>query len=115
MSSPVNEYLSNVASPQKEALERVRSIIKDAAPDAQEVISYGMPAFKYKGKYLIAYAPFKDHMSIFPGATPRDKLQAQLRNYTQAKGTIQFTVKHPLPESVIKEIVALRIAEITAK
>lgn len=65
--SVVDDYL-NGSSPQKEALQRVCRIIRQATPTAEEVITYGMPGFKYQKKYLIAFAGFKDHMSIFPGA-----------------------------------------------
>jgi uncharacterized protein YdhG (YjbR/CyaY superfamily) len=108
----VDDYLSKVKEPEKLELERVRKVIKVAVPDATEAISYGMPAFKYKGKYLIAYAPFKDHLSIFPGSSAVDSFQGELKNYKTSKGTIQFTLDKPIPDKLIKEIVLARVAEI---
>lgn len=111
----VEKYLANVSEPSKKTLERIRQIIKETVPAAVECISYGMPAFKYNGKYLIAYAPFKNHMSIFPGGEVIALLHEKLSSYQLAKGTIQFTVDHPLPTTLIKEIVTLRMIDIDKK
>ena len=105
--SVIDEYLSTVPPAQSSQLERVRQIIKQQAPNAAEVITYGMPGFKVNGKYLISFGNFKDHMSIFPGADPTHTVKEKLQGYKTSKGTIQFTVDKPLPESLIKEIVQL--------
>ena len=68
--SVVDDYLKNLPEPQKAELERIRKIVKQTVPEAEEVISYGVPGFKYKGKYLITFAAFKDHLSLFPGSAP---------------------------------------------
>ena len=108
--SVIDDFLQNVPEPQKTELLRVRTIICDAAPDAEEVISYGMPAYKYNGKYLIGFSPFAHHMSLFPGAAPVAGLAEKLSGYTLSKGTIQFTLEHPLPKDLIREIVAACVA-----
>lgn len=110
----VNEYLHALSAPQRAELERVRQAIRSAAPKADEVMTYGMPGFKYKGKYLISYAGFKNHMSIFPGSEATEALKLKLSDYKLSKGTIQFTADNPLPESVIQEIVKLGIARINS-
>lgn len=110
--SVIDDYLKLVDEPQKAALEHVRSVIKDACPEATDVISYAMPGFKYKGKYLITFAPFKDHMSIFPGSNPVEDLQEELKDFKQSKGTIQFTHEHPLPDSLIQRLVKARVRDI---
>ena len=110
--SMIDEYLSQVAPAQKAELERVRRIVNEVAPEATEGISYGIPAFKFKGKYLIGFAAFKDHMSIFPGAMPIDLLKNKLGSYTISKGTIQFTLENSLPEALIKEILTICLANI---
>ncbi len=107
----IDEYLRHVEPLQNKELERVRKIIKEVAPDVEETISWGMPTFKYKGKNLIHFAAFKNHMSLFPGAL-RDEIKDKLEGYTLSKGTIQFTVEHPLQESIIKELVRSRVAGI---
>jgi uncharacterized protein YdhG (YjbR/CyaY superfamily) len=112
--SVIDEYLENVNPSQRLQLERVRTIVKQTVPDAEEVISYGMPAFKYKGKYLIGFAAFKDHMSIFPTAGPVEAAKGKLGAYKLSKGTIQFTVDNPIPEATIKELIAHRVASISA-
>lgn len=108
----IDEYLDKIDAPQKTELQRVRSIIKKTVPEAEEVISYGMPVFKYKGRYLVGFSPFKAHMSLFPGSGAVEALKDKLAGYTVSKGTIQFTLDHPLPEPLIKEIVLNRLADI---
>lgn len=113
--SAIDAYLATIDSVQKDALERVRRIIHAAAPDAIEVISYGMPGFQQAGHYLIGFAAFKDHLSLFPTSQPIEVMKAQLSAYKLAKGTIQFTLDMPVPEALIKEIVALRLAAIAGR
>jgi uncharacterized protein YdhG (YjbR/CyaY superfamily) len=111
--SVVDDYLATVPEPQKSELERVRKIIRQTAPEAQEVMTYGMPGFTYKGKYLISFAAFKDHMSVFPGAEPIVLLKNQLKDYKISKGTVQFTLEHPLSESLIRHMVLSAIDRIS--
>lgn len=113
--SVVDEYLAKLDPAQQKELGRVREIVRQAVPDADEVITYGIPGFKYKGKYLFAYAGFKNHMSVFPGATPVASTKAKLKGYKTSKGTVQFTLDKPLPETVIKEMLATRVQEISSK
>jgi uncharacterized protein YdhG (YjbR/CyaY superfamily) len=110
--SVIDNYLEDVSSPQKRELERVRRIIISTVPEAEEVITYGMPGYKYKGKYLIAFAPFKNHMSIFPGTGAIVALKDKLTKFKLSKGTIQFTKENPIPEPTLKAIILNRIREI---
>jgi uncharacterized protein YdhG (YjbR/CyaY superfamily) len=73
--SVVDEYLDDLTPGNREELEYIRRLVNQTVPDAEEVITYGMPGFKYKGKYLIAYGAFKDHCSLFPGAEPAETVQ----------------------------------------
>jgi uncharacterized protein YdhG (YjbR/CyaY superfamily) len=91
------------------SLERLRGVIRQAAPEAQEVISYGIPTFKYHG-FLASYAAFKNHCSFFPGHTVAD-FADELRDYKLSKGTIQFSPDRPLPDSVVTAIIHARMAE----
>ena len=102
----IDEYLDTLPGPQKAELERVRSIIKRAAPAAEEAISYGVPAFRQNNKYLIGFSAFKDHMSVFPGSEAIAMLKDELKKFKLSKGTIQFTLENPLPEPLLKKIVA---------
>lgn len=108
----VDNYLGELSPRERKELERIRQIVRKLYPDAREAISYGMPAFKYKGKYLVAYWAFKDHLSLFPTAGPIEALEHKLKDYTLSKGTIQFTLKHPLPESLIGELLQHRVKTI---
>lgn len=108
----VDTYLANVLEPQKTELERIRVFINKVIPDVEEVITYGMPGFKYKKKYLIAYAPFKGHMSIFPGGEAVTAFATELAGFKTSKGTIQFTIEKPLPDDLLKKIVLQRRQDI---
>lgn len=110
--SVIDDFLKDVPDPQKVELERVRQIIKSTVPDAEETISYAMPAFKYKGKPLVYFNAFKDHMSLFPTSKPTMVLADRLKDYKVSKGTIQFTADKPLPEELIQEILQVRLQEI---
>lgn len=110
--SVIDEYLKDVPATQRAELERVRDIIKKTAPDAEEVITYGMPGFKYQKKYLIAFSAFKNHMSVFPGSGAIEDLQDKLEAYKTSKGTLQFTAEHTLPESLIRSLVTNRMKAI---
>lgn len=106
--SVIDDYLADLEQPQREALERIRAIVKDMLPGIEETMGYGMPAFKYKGQPVVYFAAFKNHLSLFPTAGPTEVLKDTLKDFVLSKGTIQFTVEHQLPEQVIRDIVALR-------
>ncbi len=108
----VDEYLAKVPEPARGTLNKVRAMIKAAVPaEATEGLSYGMPAFRYKGA-LVAYAAFKDHCSFFPmQASLIDAMKDELRGYRTSKGTLQFGVDKPLPAVLVKKMVKARVAE----
>lgn len=108
----VNEYLANVPEAKRVELERIRSIVKELVPDAEESISYAMPTFKYGGRPLVYYAAFKDHLSIFPAGATSEAFAKELRGFKQSKGTIQFTETNPLSDELIKKIVRFRLDKI---
>jgi uncharacterized protein YdhG (YjbR/CyaY superfamily) len=110
-----DEYLAGLPDDQRIALQGLREVIKAAAPEAVEAVSYQMPAFKYRGKPLAYYAAFKDHCSLFPASSAAIAACAgDLAGYRASKGTVQFTPERPLPEAVVKKIVQARMAEIDA-
>lgn len=106
--SVIDDYLARLPAPHRAALERIRQIVKRDIPDVEEVISYGMPAFKYKHHYLIGFNAFRDHLSLFPTGAPVEVLKGKLTDYKISKGTIQFTLDKPLPEELIIELVRVR-------
>ena len=111
----VDKYLAGVEPTQKVELERIRSIVRICIPDAGEKIAYGMPTMTYRGKNLLHFAAFKDHMSLFPTPGPTEELADSLKRYKTSKGTIQFTLQNPLPEDLIREIITLRKNDIDEK
>ena len=108
----IDEYLSNVDAINRAELERVRQIIRQSIPDAEEVMTYGMPGFKYHGKYLVSYGAFANHMSIFPGADAIEQLKPKLDKFKTSKGTVQFTLDNPLPAKTISQLVMARKKDI---
>lgn len=108
--STVDEYLELVESDEaRDALTSLRKIIRDEIPFAEEVISYGMPMFKFHGM-VVGFAAFKKHCSLFPGHTVSD-FADQLADFKTSKGTVQFMPDKPIPESLVREIVRTRAKE----
>ena len=106
-----DEYLKTLPAEVRELLQNLRDTIKSVAPKAEELISYGMPAFKYHGM-LVYFSAFKNHCSFFPGNSSLiAKMEKELKPYKTAKGTIQFTVEKPLPAVLVKKIVKARMKE----
>ena len=103
-------YLAAVSADKRAALETLRKNIKAAAPEAEECISYGVPAFRLNGKFLVAYAAAKNHCAFYPGAVI--KTLKELRNYDTSKGTIRFPPDKPLPAALVRKLVKLRIAKL---
>jgi len=108
----VEAYLAKVPEPARTTLQKVRATIRSVVPkEATEGLSYGMPAFRYKGA-LVAYPAFKDHCSFFPmQASLIDEMKEELARYRTAKGTLQFPLDKPLPATLLKRMVKARAAE----
>jgi uncharacterized protein YdhG (YjbR/CyaY superfamily) len=113
--SVIDDYLKDVPSPQKEILQHVREVIKETVPDAEDTISYGMPGFKYKKKYLVTFNAFKDHMSFFPGSYVPPELEARAAPFKKSKGTFQFTPETPIPDELVRDMALARVKEINKK
>lgn len=115
-SKDVDEYLARLPKDARAALEHLRKTIQSAAPTAVDTISYGMPAFKYRGHPLVGYAAFSGHCSFFPmSPAVVEAHKGDLEGYKTAKGTIQFTIDRPLPASLVKKIVKARMKENDAR
>ena len=107
----VDEYMARVPPKFRTALQQLRKTIKDAAPDADEVISYQMLAFRQNGM-LVYYAAYEDHCSLFPAsAKVRRQFSAELKPFEAGKGTLHFTPDRPLPAALVTRIVKARLAE----
>jgi uncharacterized protein YdhG (YjbR/CyaY superfamily) len=107
----VEAYLARVPEPARTTLEKMRAMIRAAAPkDATEAISYGIPSFQYKGA-LVWYAAFKKHCSFFPmDHSLEEEFAEELRKYKTLKGTIQYPMDEALSKKLVTRIVKARVA-----
>jgi len=102
----VRAYLDRLPADQRDLLEHVRGVIAQEAPDAEQAISYGMPAFKRRGKFFLSYAGWKRHCSIYPLTDEfLAKHQAELEGYGRTKGSLHFTPERPLPDALLRALV----------
>jgi uncharacterized protein YdhG (YjbR/CyaY superfamily) len=109
----IDTTLAALPADQRVALQSLRETIAAAAPEAVEAISYGVPAFRYKGRPLVAYSAAKAHCSFFPMAPSIiDANRAELAGFATAKGTIRFTPAKPIPADLVARMVRGRIAEL---
>ena len=106
----VSGYLKSLPAEQRAALERIRDIIRSTAPEAQEGISYGMPAYKYHG-LLVGFAAYKKHCTLFVMNDTYIKAHNELDKYDHSKSGIHFSPEKPLPVALIKKIVRDRMKE----
>jgi uncharacterized protein YdhG (YjbR/CyaY superfamily) len=112
--STIDEYIAAQDDDRKPVLQQFRKIIRAAAPKAEEVISYGMPAFK-QGSVLVYFAAMKEHYGFYPTSKPIEVFKDKLKPYKTSKGAIQFPIDRPLPEKLIVEIVKYRVKEVEDK
>jgi uncharacterized protein YdhG (YjbR/CyaY superfamily) len=109
------EYIAAVPQPARDALNQIRGAIRSSVPpDANETISYGIPAFKHK-QILVWYAAFSDHCSLFPTAAIIDAFEKELKGFSTSKGTIHFPIDKPVPTALIKKLVKARVAQLEKK
>lgn len=106
----VDEYIQDFPAEVQLILEKVRQTIKDSAPDAKEVISYGMPGYKLAGM-LVWFAGYPKHIGFYPGTNGISLFRKELSIYKSAKGSVQFPLTQPLPLELIAEITKFRVAE----
>ena len=110
----IDEYIAACPNDVQERLQAMRAIIKVAAPDAKEIISYAMPAFALHGN-LVYFAATKDHTSFYPTSSGIAAFQDELSAYKSTKGAVRFPNNQPLPTELITKIVQFRVAEDRAK
>ena len=106
----IDEYIRSYPKEIQKILEQFRVTIKKAAPQAEEVISYGMPAFKLNGM-LVYFAAFKNHIGFYPAPTGSEAFKKELSVYKTGKGSVQFPLDKPMPLSLITKIVKFRVTE----
>lgn len=112
MQKPVDTdaYISGYPNETQKSLKQLRATIKKAAPQAEEVISYGMPAYKWNGM-LVYFAAYEKHIGFYPGSSGIAAFKKELASYKTSKGTVQFPVDEPVPLPLIARIVKFRLKE----
>lgn len=112
----VTDYLGGVDEPDRATLTRVVEVARGVVPDATEGTSYGMPALLYRGKALLSAMASANHLAVYPFSPAAvTAVDARLDGYSHAKGTVRFSSDHPLPDDVVRDLVAARVAEIDAQ
>lgn len=100
----VDEYISSFPAETQAVLKKVRQAIREVLPDAEEVISYQIPAFKIGGKYVIYFAGFAKHISVYPIPHGDAALAKEIAPYVAGKGTVRFSLDKPIPYDLIKKL-----------
>jgi uncharacterized protein YdhG (YjbR/CyaY superfamily) len=112
----VDEYIAKFPKEVRDVLEELRRVIREAAPEAEEAISYGMPAFKLHGRSLVFFAAWKNHVGFYPGGPSAiEAFKKELSLFKHAKGSIQFPLDKPIPFNLVKKIVKFRVKENESK
>jgi uncharacterized protein YdhG (YjbR/CyaY superfamily) len=108
----IDQYLGTLAEPERATLAQLRDTILAIVPDAEQCISYGMPAFKLRGKTIAGFAAFKSHLSYLPhSGSVIAKLAKETEGYTKTKGSLHFAAEKPLPKTLVKKLVDARMDE----
>ena len=113
-SSEVDEFIAKYPPDIQNVLQKIRSIIRKAAPDAQEKIGYGIPTFTLNGN-LVHYSVLKNHVGFYPTPSGIEKFKKELSKYEGAKGSVQFPLDQPIPYELIRKITEFRVQEQRAK
>jgi uncharacterized protein YdhG (YjbR/CyaY superfamily) len=105
----VDAYLASLEEPKRSTLETLRATILEIVPDAEQCISYGVPAFKVQGKVVAGFAAFKNHLSYLPhSGSVFPELEQELARYKTSTGALQFPVDRSLPKALVRKLVAVR-------
>lgn len=110
----IEEYLADFPEDVREILHTIRQIIRNSAPDAEEVINYGIPTFKLNGN-LVHFAAFKKHIGFYPNPSAVKAFENELSAYEISKGSIKFPLDQPIPFDLIERIVLYRVDEVLKK
>jgi uncharacterized protein YdhG (YjbR/CyaY superfamily) len=108
--SSIDEYIASFPEETQRILQELRAVIREAAPEAVEIISYQMPAFALKGN-LVYFAAWKNHIGFYPTSSGTAEFEQELSIYERSKGSIKFPIDKPLPFDLIRRMVKFRVAE----
>jgi uncharacterized protein YdhG (YjbR/CyaY superfamily) len=108
----VDKYLASLEQPKRGTLEALRRTILEIIPEAEQCISYSMPAFRVQGKVIAGFAAFKNHLSYLPhSGSVFPELGGALSKYKTSSGALQFPVDRPLPKALVKKLIAIRMKQ----
>jgi uncharacterized protein YdhG (YjbR/CyaY superfamily) len=109
----IDDYLAKVEEPKRSTLEQLRQTILEIVPEAEECISYQVPAFRVDGKVIAGFAAFKSHLSYLPfSGSVLNKLTEELDGYDKTLSALHFPVDRPLPEALVKKLINVRLLEL---
>lgn len=110
--SEIDAYLAALDEPKRSTLAELRDAILEVIPDAEQCISYGMPAFRMQGKVIAGFAAFKNHLSYLPhSGSVLKELDTELAAYAKSPGALRFPVDTPLPRSLVVQLIAVRVRQ----
>jgi uncharacterized protein YdhG (YjbR/CyaY superfamily) len=111
-SAEIDEYLADLEEPKRSTLQSLRKTILEVVPEAEEGISYGVPAFRLEGKVIAGFAAFKNHLSYLPhSGSVFPELRDEVADYKTSTGALQFPIDTPLPKTFVERLVTVRIAQ----
>ena len=112
----IDDYLAEVPEPKRGTLQELRQTIRDILPDAEEVISYGLPAFRLNGQEIAGFAAFKNHLAYLPhSGSVLAELHDDLAGYASTEGSLHFPIDKPLPRALVKKLIAVRLRQVKPK
>lgn len=109
--SSIDEYIAGFPAETRTVLEELRALIRAAAPDATETISYAIPTFDLRGRHLVHFAGYAKHVGLYPAPSGLEAFKEDLKPYKSGKGSVQFPLGQPLPTDLIRRIVQFRVEE----
>jgi uncharacterized protein YdhG (YjbR/CyaY superfamily) len=112
----IDDYLGALDEQKRTALQQLRQTILDIIPNAEECISYGMPAFRLEGKVIAGFAAFKNHLSYLPhSGSVIPELSDELAGYTSTAGSLHFPIDRPLPKALVRKLIATRLKDVNSR
>jgi uncharacterized protein YdhG (YjbR/CyaY superfamily) len=109
----IDAYLADVDEPKRSTLEQLRRSIRTALPEAEECISYGMPAFRLDGKVVAGFAAFKHHLSYLPhSGSVLESVASELDGYDRTTGSLHFPIDRPLPDALVSRLIEAKLHEL---
>ena len=108
----IDQYLAGLDEPKRETLAQLRQAILDVLPEAEQGMSYALPAFKVRGKVIAGFAAFKNHLSYLPhSGSVFPELKNELKGYTTSTGALRFDIGRPLPAHLVEKLIAVRLRQ----